>query len=82
MITKAWKYFVIGAAAIMLSACAWWQADETPPMAEKEPAVSEQEAAYQACLERNQAVAMAWEAIEQSCREEVGLEGDPLDLPE
>ncbi len=28
-----------------------------------------QEAAYQQCLQENMAVATAWEAIEQSCRE-------------
>ncbi len=76
------KWLTLGVAVMMLSACAWWPSEEAQPMAEKEPAVSEQEAAYQACLERNQAVAIAWEMIEQSCREEVGMEGDPLALPE
>lgn len=76
------KCFTYGSIGLMLSACAWWQDEEQEHVPEKAPMVSEQEAAYQACLERNQAVAMAWEMIEQSCREEVGMEGDPLTLPE
>lgn len=36
------------------------------------------EAAYQQCLKDNMAVAMAWEMIEASCREETGGGEDPL----
>lgn len=38
------------------------------------------EAAYQQCLEDNMAAAMAWEAIEQSCRERVNADDNPLDF--
>ncbi len=41
---------------------------------------AEQQAAYDQCLQDNMAVAIAWEMIEQSCREEVGGNADPLDL--
>lgn len=37
------------------------------------------EAAYQQCLEDNMAVAMAWKAIEQSCRERTSGDDHPLD---
>ena len=73
-------------AAVVLSfgavACAWMK-QEAPSEAVDQPAVSEQEEAYQACLERSQAMAIVWEMIEQMCREEVGLEeAESLALPE
>ncbi len=39
-----------------------------------------QQAAYEQCLEDNMAAAVAWEMIEQSCREQVEGEADPLRL--
>ena len=41
------------------------------------------EAAYQQCLQDNMAASIAWEMIEQNCREQVGgEEADPLDVLE
>lgn len=57
---------------VLLSACA------TAP--EDDAAAQARDAAYQQCLEDSMAVAMAWEAIEEMCRERTEAEGDPLDL--
>jgi hypothetical protein len=40
-------------------------------------AAAEREAAYQQCLKDSMAVAMAWEAIEEMCRERTDAD-DPL----
>lgn len=54
------------AAALALAACAT-------------PGHDARQAAYQQCLEDNMAVAMAWEAIEEMCRERTSGEDTPLD---
>ncbi len=40
------------------------------------------EAAYEQCLRDSMAVAMAWEAIEERCRDEAGTEKEALDPEE
>lgn len=56
------------AALLILAACASTAAAEAA-----------REAAYRQCLEDNMAVATAWEAIEQSCRERANGDDHPLD---
>ncbi len=41
---------------------------------------AEQQAAYDQCLQDNMAVSVAWEMIEQSCRDEVDGKKGPADL--
>jgi len=62
----AWRPFAALAAMLALAACAT-------------PAQDARQAAYQQCLEDNMAVAMAWEAIEEMCRERTSGEDTPLD---
>ena len=72
----AWRPFAALAAMLALAACA------TPaPKAESETeaAPDSAKAAYMQCLEANMPVAMAWEAIEEMCRERTSGEDTPLD---
>lgn len=63
-------------AALGLGACS------EPPAADAPPGLSaETRARYETCLERNMAVAMAWEAIEAQCLAEAKGEAE-LALPE
>jgi len=50
------------------------------PVKQEAGLTAEQQAAYDQCLQDNMAAAMAWEMIEQSCREQAGMEGDPPGL--
>ena len=61
------------AAIAALAACA------SRPDAKPEADTAAQEAAYQQCLQDNMAVAMAWEAVEEMCRERTSGEDHPLD---
>jgi hypothetical protein len=56
------------AALLILAACASTAAADAA-----------REAAYRQCLEDNMAVATAWKAIEQSCRERANGDDHPLD---
>lgn len=65
---------LVGVAAL---ACAGCLGDRVPP--EPAPGMSDAEqAAYQACLQRNMAVATAWSLIEENCAREARGEKDPL----
>ena len=58
--------------AILTAGCA--SADQAPA----EEWTTEDEAAYQQCLKDNMAASVAWEMIEQSCRDQVeGKDGPP-----
>lgn len=62
--------------ALALAACS------ERPVADSPPGLGpEERARYEACLERNMAVAMAWEAIEAQCLSEATGAGAPR-LPE
>jgi len=58
--------------ALLASGCA------SQPVKQEAVWTAEQQTAYDQCLQDNMAAAMAWEMIEQSCREQTGAEGDPL----
>lgn len=64
----------VAAGFVMLAACATTEAPAEDAEAQA------REAAYQQCLHDSMAVAMAWEAIEEMCRERTEADGDPLDL--
>lgn len=66
------RLFLLAAIAA-LAACA------SRPDAAPNADTAAQEAAYQQCLRDNMAVAMAWEAIEEMCRERTSGEDHPLD---
>ncbi len=57
---------------LMLTACQYQH-----PV-EHDETLDAQEAAYHECLQENMAVATAWEAIKQACREQMN---EPLRLP-
>lgn len=65
-----------GMAALVCVGCLGDRTEVTP---EPTPGMSEAEqAAYQACLQRNMAVAVAWSVIEENCAREARGEKDPL----
>ncbi len=68
------RLFIVAAAAAL---CACASGEDPGYSALREPAQTDGDAAYQQCLRDSQAVAMAWEAIEEMCREKSGAK-DPL----
>ena len=66
------------AAAVMIF-CAVGCTPSPPPTPAADPAMTaEQKSVYELCLERNMAVATAWELIEQQCRAQALDKPDPL----
>lgn len=65
----------IAAALLLVAACA---TDEPKYSASRDAAVqTDADAVYAECLRDSQMIAMAWEAIEEMCRERSGAK-DPL----
>ncbi len=61
------KYIAASSLFVFVAGCASTTENPTPQPSKTDPI----EQAYQECLQENMAVSMAWEAIEQMCRDQV-----------
>ena len=70
--------------AMVLTACSDVPSEPSRPVVpENDPLrwSDAQRTAYEQCLQDNMAVATAWEAIEQGCKDQVGGAGESLEAP-
>jgi len=75
---------LIGGLALWLSACSEVPTEPprpSPPLNDPLRWTDAQRTAYEQCLQDNMAVATAWEAIEQGCKDQVAAESAGNDGP-
>jgi len=77
---KGWALLICGGMAVALAACSDVPSDPpqpSPPLNDPLRWSDAQRTAYEQCLQDNMAVATAWEAIEQGCKDQVAGKKTP-----